>query len=1451
MVCIFIYKGGEYMANNEISLTAELDSKQALKALEGILDGIKDIAKIAKQQMEIQLDISQSIKDLKTVNNALQDVKENADIPINIDTSSTKGFAGTLSSMFSGIGSTITSFLNPLNLIPNLFSGISSAAGLLSSAFSGLISVMSTIGSLVSSAIMLPFQAVSAVFNTITGVISSVVGGFTELVFFVGNLGQAFDTLIRFAQPVINFFTGIYDSLSNAVNVTADFEKQISNVASVTGASAEEMKQLSDAALNVGAVTSLSASQAAEALYALGSAGLSTQDAIAALEGTAKLSEATQSNLASSTELVVSAITQYGMTASDAVKISNVFAAGVAGSQLNMERLGASMKYVGPVAKTFGLSIEGTVGVLGALSKAGIMGEMAGTALRSALTDLLNPTGRAKETLTALGISTEEMNKKITTASSSGLNPFVAALELLQAKGMTSNQVLALFGDTGGPAMSALLSQGINKIKEMETTVTGTNATFDMAKVQLDNYAGAAMQLSGSIETVQILIGGVFQKSLTLVTNTLIEVVNGFTNFLQTTGLVTSATQALTGITQIFITSLNMLSPITNIIIRSFTALGTILATIISSVTNYIATNESFKSSFSGISSVITMLSTVLLELISNITGLSPNVLTLGANLETLKTTVAAYINQLLSSVSAQNAFKIILDSILSVIKTVSVALSTITVAVLQFINSFQFQNLKTGEGILNAIALATQNLAKYINESITSITLWAAEFIKSGDAFNTLKTILSTSISIIQGVVNALLLIPAAASKILPMINELAKGLSTAFLLLTQGDIKGSIEQVFNTITTSITNFIGALAGNKEKLTTTFKQIFDGISTGFVDINNNIIKPGIESFKLALQNGLLQSIAEIAAKISESIKQIGTAISTGLSSVFKGVKSIGELLKESLGAGNDTTSQIFSPVVEAIKQGIEIIKVTINEGVPALKSLVIPLILDFIAAIKESINFLPVSEELKKGLLQIATILEQGISTEKFTAMFKKLKEPIITVIKELAAEIKNVISVEIKNAVTGGFDIALSGIIIGIGIWAASLSTTISTAVTGAIGWFSTTGIAVFVKSIGTWLAGTAIALPALIVGFSVVIGQYLIQSGLEWAGYFTTALLTAGLAITAGIAAWPALALAAIAGVGLAIYNYLIGNSLIDDIPMWFGEVFQATVDYFGTVGEILAAPFMAIWDFIAESTTAITESITTLTNSIVETIVSIFTSGTQLIADTFNSIWTFMTETITTVTGYATEIANGIINTINDLITTGKDTIINTFNNIWETIKGMVQTVIDIGTSIGEGLMNAINGAIEMGKSAIETTINGIVSIAQTAYDNVMSIVNSAKAIASAPIEVVANVASAAGEMVGSYGLANGGIIKPTRGGTLATLAEAGMAEAAVPLPDGRSIPVSFNNLPDFSALSNNQNTGDVNINFGDVTISNDMDSKEFFKKVEISVNEALLRRNGRR
>ena len=42
--------------STEISMLVGMDSANALKALEGIYDGIADIAKIAKQDMDINLE---------------------------------------------------------------------------------------------------------------------------------------------------------------------------------------------------------------------------------------------------------------------------------------------------------------------------------------------------------------------------------------------------------------------------------------------------------------------------------------------------------------------------------------------------------------------------------------------------------------------------------------------------------------------------------------------------------------------------------------------------------------------------------------------------------------------------------------------------------------------------------------------------------------------------------------------------------------------------------------------------------------------------------------------------------------------------------------------------------------------------------------------------------------------------------------------------------------------------------------------------------------------------------------------------------------------------------------------------------------------------------------------------------------------------------------------------
>ncbi|HNQ19422.1 MAG TPA: hypothetical protein PKI46_00005, partial [Bacteroidales bacterium] len=232
------------------------------------------------------------------------------------------------------------------------------------------------------------------------------------------------------------------------------------------------------------------------------------------------------------------------------------------------------------------------------------------------------------------------------------------------------------------------------------------------------------------------------------------------------------------------------------------------------------------------------------------------------------------------------------------------------------------------------------------------------------------------------------------------------------------------------------------------------------------------------------------------------------------------------------------------------------------------------------------------------------------------------------------------------------------------------------------------------------------------------------------------------------------------------------------------------------------------------------------------------------------------WSFMSETITTVIGYATEIGNGIINTLTEIINTGKNTVIQALTTIWETIKGMVQTVIDIGKSIGDGLMNAISGAVESGIQALQSVLDGIVSVAQATYDKIMNLVNKAKSAASGLSNLVTTGTLAGGEQIQlgpamqAVNQATGGIIQSSKGGTLVRAAEAGMNEAFVPLPDGKSIPISFNNLPDFSALTRGNNES-INVSFGDITINNKTDEKEFLKQIESTVSNALVRRNGRR
>ncbi len=290
----------------------------------------------------------------------------------------------------------------------------------------------------------------------------------------------------------------IVAGFGSAIKTAKKFEQSMANTASVAGATAEELKTLSDYARKMGEQSVFSASQAADGMYYLASAGMNVNEIMGALKGTLDLAAATASDLAYTSESVAATLSQFGFAAEEAGRVSNVFAAAISGSQATMEKMTNSMSYVGPMAKSMGMSLETTTGILMNLYNAGLNGSKAGTSLRMAFVKLIDPTTKGINALERLEVAIKD--------SSGEMRPFEDIIDDLGRAGMTTADAMDIFGIRAGPAMMALVSQGEGAIREMTEAVTGTNKAAEMAAMQINTFEGAIKLLKSAFEEAQITL---------------------------------------------------------------------------------------------------------------------------------------------------------------------------------------------------------------------------------------------------------------------------------------------------------------------------------------------------------------------------------------------------------------------------------------------------------------------------------------------------------------------------------------------------------------------------------------------------------------------------------------------------------------------------------------------------------------------------------------------------------------------------------------------------------------------------------------------------------------------------------------------------------------------------------------------------------------------------------
>lgn len=329
----------------------------------------------------------------------------------------------------------------------------------------------------------------------------------------ISSLSKGLQSASKNLEKVSKTFTNIGSKLTSSVTLpvvamgaaivktSASFEQSMANAASVAGATGEEFEKMTLLAREMGAKTVFSASDAADALYYMASAGYKVDQMADSIEATLNLASATQYDLAATTDIVIATLNQFGLEASSAERVTNVFASAIGNSMASMDKLSNSMGYVGPVANSLGYQIEETVGALSILYNAGYDGSTAGTTLRQALVSLMNPSSAALKVFEDLGLSFDDLNP--------ATNDFASIVDRLGESGMDTAQAMEVFGARGGPGMLALMSKGGKAINDMTKSITGTSKATEMAEIQLNTLTGQWKILKSELEEIAISFGDV------------------------------------------------------------------------------------------------------------------------------------------------------------------------------------------------------------------------------------------------------------------------------------------------------------------------------------------------------------------------------------------------------------------------------------------------------------------------------------------------------------------------------------------------------------------------------------------------------------------------------------------------------------------------------------------------------------------------------------------------------------------------------------------------------------------------------------------------------------------------------------------------------------------------------------------------------------------------------
>ncbi len=363
------------------------------------------------------------------------------------------------------------------------------------------------------------------------------------------TFGDCYKSFLAFELAAGNI-DQLKDSFNNLLAPGIALNTQMADLSAITGLTGTGLKEIEMAARQSAKTFGTDASQNVNA-YKLILSQLSPEiakngEAMKLMGNNVNiLSKTMGGDTVAATEVLTTAMNQYGVNLDDPIQASktmadmmNVMAAGAKEGSAELPQIKNALEQVGMVAKTTGVSFEVTNAAIQMLDKAGKKGSEGGVALRNVLTTLSQGRFTSKDAtfgLQQMGISTA----KLADASI----PLTDRLRMLKPVMGDTALMTKVFGKENMAASIALI-QSADEQDALAKKITGTNTATEQANTVMGSYQERINRTTARLTDFKISFFNATQPFAPFIQGGL-ESASGLAHFAQTVNILNSAQNAL------------------------------------------------------------------------------------------------------------------------------------------------------------------------------------------------------------------------------------------------------------------------------------------------------------------------------------------------------------------------------------------------------------------------------------------------------------------------------------------------------------------------------------------------------------------------------------------------------------------------------------------------------------------------------------------------------------------------------------------------------------------------------------------------------------------------------------------------------------------------------------------------------------------------------------------